>query len=128
MSGANPYIPLRAREITAAIRSSGQLHKRGLCRALNCEYQAIDATVSEMVRRGELEILGTAEEAGYTDIRRDAPVYGLPGMTLTKIDHAGPVPRVGSGQVAPSREPWPFRPLMRNLLADHMRLALLIRR
>lgn len=65
--------------------SQGQAHKRMLCERLNCDYLSIDPTVTELWRRRDIVVLGTAREAGYTDVRASAPVYGLPGMTLQRV-------------------------------------------
>lgn len=72
--------------IVAVIRSDGQMHKRMLCDALGVEYRAIDFQLTKLKHAGEVVILGIAAEAGYGDIRSDAPVYGLPGMTLKPAD------------------------------------------
>jgi hypothetical protein len=64
---------------------SGQAHKRMLVAALGCEPLSVDQRVSALLRARKIVILGQASEAGYTDIRRDAPVYGLPGMKLQPI-------------------------------------------
>lgn len=81
MSG---YVASRAKLILAALKE-GQKHKRMLCTALNSDYQRIDPTMAELLRRREVIILGTAIEAGYKDIKAHAPVYGLPGMTLQPV-------------------------------------------
>lgn len=81
----------------------GQAHKRGMCEALEIlTYVTLDATVTKLVREGRVVILGTAQDAGYTDTRINAPVYGLPGMKLVRV---APDPRAehktkGSGVIA----------------------------
>lgn len=70
------------------------------CQALDCEYQHIDPTLAVMRRRGEIVVLGTAREAGYTGINSHAPVYGLPGMTLARAPAKAQRTSSGSGQIA----------------------------
>ena len=89
-----------AQRILAAL-AAGQMHKQMLCAALNCTYQNINPTVARLRRSGEIITLGTAGEAGYDDAQAHAPVYGLPGMTLTKIARRTRKTRgSGSGQIA----------------------------
>lgn len=118
------YREATACRIQKAIRDHGQLHKTGLCEAMSCSYTAIDATVAEMRRRGELIVLGTAKDAGYTDVHSHSPVYGLPGMTLQKVaSTVKPKTESGSGQIAQPNRGFEFRPLVRDPF-EHMRLAL----
>lgn len=112
--------------IKAAIDKHGQLHKRGLCRALDCTYTALDGTMADLQRRGEIIILGTARDAGF-DGRWDAPVYGLPGMTFKRADAPKPKEKSGSGVIAESRHVLEFRPLVRDPF-EHWNLAMATRR
>lgn len=79
----------------------GQMHKRMLCAALNTDYVNVDASVSALCRAGEVIVLGRAGDAGYRDIRIDAPVYGLPGTKLVLVNgHVTPRRPGGSGVIA----------------------------
>lgn len=85
--------------VLAALRA-GQMHIRMLYGALNRDYATVGATITELVRRKEVVILGSAKAAGYTDIRNDAPVYGLVGAKLVRVAAPPKTKTRGSGVVA----------------------------
>lgn len=115
-----------AKRIVNALQN-GQLHKQGICDALNCIDATIAATMAEMRRRGDVIVLGTAKQAGYTDVNMHSPIYGLPGMTLQKIPSTKkPKTHSGSGQFALPNRGFNFKPLHRDPF-EHMRLALITR-
>lgn len=87
-----------AARIVALLRTK-QMHKQALCRALDLHYTNVDATVSAMVRAGTVAILGNAAEAGYTDVKSTAPIYGLPGQKLERVEKRERE-HVGSGVIA----------------------------
>ncbi len=95
----NHYSAVTASRIISALRI-GQMDKQALCKALSCEYTHVNPTMAELLRNGKVIILGTRGEAGEEDHRRKAaPVYGLPGMQLQKIDRRK-TERKGSGVIA----------------------------
>jgi hypothetical protein len=107
----NGYVTKTAARILAALKA-GQKHKRGICQALDTEYQNINDTMVVLQRQGKVIILGTAKQAGYTDCQSHAPIYGLPGMTLQNV--AEKKTDKPAGVKALPRTPGPERELKRN--------------
>jgi hypothetical protein len=75
----------RIPDVIKAELARSQHHTRALGTALDMEYTQYDKELRKLVQAGEVIVLGTARQAGYTGVRHDAPIYGLPGAKLKYV-------------------------------------------
>jgi hypothetical protein len=58
------------------------MHVRAICRALDRDYIDVNPALTGCTRRGLIIVIGTAQQAGLSDVKRSAPMYALPGTPM----------------------------------------------
>lgn len=90
-----------AQRILTLLERRGQMHMRHLEAALDLEYVTIGDELRRLIAAHQVAVLGKAGEAGYTDAQSTAPVYGLAGSTLKRVERKPRKSRSnGSGHIA----------------------------
>jgi hypothetical protein len=75
------------------------MHIREICEATKHDYNQLADVISHLRASGQIVVLGHCGEQGIKHMRKDAPIYGLPGMKLLQREKS-PRTRHGSGTIA----------------------------